>query len=539
MDLTTGTTLKFSVRLGSTRVGCPRPSNIAESVFVQYSTNGGVTWTLMLTIPYNKPWLSLSQRYSLGFPNASKTPSTRMRWYQPIASGSDLDVWAIDDVAINIDECQSQPCQNGGTCRHRVQTSGYFCICPTFSTGSQCEIRDRLCSFNPCRNGGRCSPDFTTHTFVCLCLRGFTGPSCESQIDYCSLHQPCQNGATCNRRNGGYSCTCPRSFTGTVCQTAIDLCDIYSYYCRNGGTCTGIAGTGNVQCRCPSGVFGRQCSYDINECRTTANLCQNGGRCFNTVGSYFCACPANTTGRNCAAIIATPCYPNPCQNGGACYPLSGNSYVCWCPPRLTGRQCSHCETNLCQNGGTCTVSEKTGRQYCECVEGYIGAQCTKQTSVRAASSGPGNSGSVPLWAYIVAGVGGVLILFLLIAGIFIYKRRRVQRTFQNPAPAISLIGNPLYFANQWQSVPPDFSVDQMVANRHFPTVWGTLPAASAADDFQTYNSVIDGPSPVLVRDTFQHPDITTTDPTDDLPPTLPSGTVASPVPVGGPSNTSQ
>ena len=33
--------------------------------------------------------------------NETKTTSTRIRWYQPIASGSNLDVWALDDVYID------------------------------------------------------------------------------------------------------------------------------------------------------------------------------------------------------------------------------------------------------------------------------------------------------------------------------------------------------------------------------------------------------------------------------------------------------
>lgn len=33
--------------------------------------------------------------------NATKTPSTRIRWYQPKASGSNTDVWALDDVYID------------------------------------------------------------------------------------------------------------------------------------------------------------------------------------------------------------------------------------------------------------------------------------------------------------------------------------------------------------------------------------------------------------------------------------------------------
>lgn len=33
-------------------------------------------------------------------PLASKTPSTRFRWWQPLHSGEGYDQWAIDDVII-------------------------------------------------------------------------------------------------------------------------------------------------------------------------------------------------------------------------------------------------------------------------------------------------------------------------------------------------------------------------------------------------------------------------------------------------------
>lgn len=43
--------------------------------------------------------------FSLSFvhyelPLASKTPSTRFRWWQPLHSGEGYDQWAIDDVII-------------------------------------------------------------------------------------------------------------------------------------------------------------------------------------------------------------------------------------------------------------------------------------------------------------------------------------------------------------------------------------------------------------------------------------------------------
>ena len=40
-------------------------------------------------------------------------------------------------LAIDIDECESEPCQNGGTCDDEVNS--YTCECVDGYTGLQCE----------------------------------------------------------------------------------------------------------------------------------------------------------------------------------------------------------------------------------------------------------------------------------------------------------------------------------------------------------------------------------------------------------------
>ena len=91
--------MQFTVRMGSNGPGCSQPSDNTKNVFVQYSTNGGITWNVLETIQYNiSPPL---KSYCLPFPLAVKTAPVRIRWYQPIASGSALDVWAIDHVVIS------------------------------------------------------------------------------------------------------------------------------------------------------------------------------------------------------------------------------------------------------------------------------------------------------------------------------------------------------------------------------------------------------------------------------------------------------
>ena len=99
LNLTQSYSMQFTIQVGSSRLGCPRPTDSTKNIFLQYSTNGGVTWNLMQTIPFFFGTSPAQQ--NVLFPNAAKTSSTRIRWYQPGASGSNLDVWAIDDVYID------------------------------------------------------------------------------------------------------------------------------------------------------------------------------------------------------------------------------------------------------------------------------------------------------------------------------------------------------------------------------------------------------------------------------------------------------
>ena len=44
---------------------------------------------------------------------------------------------------IDIDECDSSPCQNGGTCQDRV--NGYVCTCKLGYIGANCERGNMDC----------------------------------------------------------------------------------------------------------------------------------------------------------------------------------------------------------------------------------------------------------------------------------------------------------------------------------------------------------------------------------------------------------
>ena len=60
---------------------------------------------------------------------------------------------AVSGIFTEIDECESDPCQNGGTCNEGV--NGYQCDCPPFISGINCETGKRC----PMLGEGWCCAD--------------------------------------------------------------------------------------------------------------------------------------------------------------------------------------------------------------------------------------------------------------------------------------------------------------------------------------------------------------------------------------------
>ena len=88
--------LSFQVNSDST--DCVAPQNINEGILLQYSTNGGVTWTTLLNIAYDD---NNAEIKTVVIPDAAKTTYTRFRWWQPFNPGLNLAQWSLDNVRIN------------------------------------------------------------------------------------------------------------------------------------------------------------------------------------------------------------------------------------------------------------------------------------------------------------------------------------------------------------------------------------------------------------------------------------------------------
>ncbi len=57
----------------------------------------------------------------------------------PSSAGHPISAFAPTASQTNIDDCASQPCQNGGTCTDGVDA--YTCACAAGYEGTNCEVR--------------------------------------------------------------------------------------------------------------------------------------------------------------------------------------------------------------------------------------------------------------------------------------------------------------------------------------------------------------------------------------------------------------
>lgn len=271
------------------------------------------------------------------------------------------------ECEIEINECDPQPCLNGGLCTDLV--NDFKCTCPDGFFGKQCTSRFDYCSSNPCINGGTCESG--ANEFICQCPPEYTGQKCESKLDKCTFGI-CQNGGACRDTENGFKCSCNFGYTGAHCEIDTNSCEYTPNLCENGGTCVNFLNQSS--CKCAPGYNGPRCEFK-NPCLTQS--CGSGGTCIMSPNfkDYVCVCRPGFTGKNCEEDLdECTLYNNPCRGRGSCTNTYG-SYRCKCESGYEGKDCesAQCSPTTCLNGGTCLKTRQS--HYCACPEGFRGRNC--------------------------------------------------------------------------------------------------------------------------------------------------------------------
>ncbi|XP_068931510.1 protein jagged-1 [Petaurus breviceps papuanus] len=277
---------------------------------------------------------------------------------------------ASNDTPEGVRYISSNVCGPHGKCRS--QSGGKFtCECNKGFTGTYCHENINDCESNPCKNGGTCIDG--VNSYKCICGDGWEGTYCETNINDCSKN-PCHNGGTCRDLVNDFYCECKNGWKGKTCHSRDSQCDEAT--CNNGGTC--YDEVDSFKCMCPAGWEGATCNIARNS-SCLPNPCHNGGTCVVNGDSFTCVCKEGWEGPICTQNT-NDCSPHPCYNSGTCVD-GDNWYRCECAPGFAGPDCriniNECQSSPCAFGATC-VDEINGYR-CICPPGHSGPKCQEVT----------------------------------------------------------------------------------------------------------------------------------------------------------------
>uniref|UniRef100_A0A3Q4B3V1 Uncharacterized protein n=1 Tax=Mola mola TaxID=94237 RepID=A0A3Q4B3V1_MOLML len=92
---------------------------------------------------------------------------------------------------MDLNECDSSPCQNGATCEDAANS--YICHCPVPELGVEpwggrdCDVRLVGCKQNQCQHEAGCVPVLTNdgeHSYTCMCPPGWSGYRCNTSTTF-------------------------------------------------------------------------------------------------------------------------------------------------------------------------------------------------------------------------------------------------------------------------------------------------------------------------------------------------------------------
>uniref|UniRef100_A0A7N6AB15 Delta-like protein n=1 Tax=Anabas testudineus TaxID=64144 RepID=A0A7N6AB15_ANATE len=279
----------------------------------------------------------------------------------------------------NINDCESNPCRNGGTCIDKV--SVYQCICGDGWEGVHCEIIclcklvvwESQCDEATCNNGGTCYDE--GNTFQCKCSPGWEGATCNIAKNSSCLPNPCENGGTCVVTGESFTCVCKEGWEGpTYLELQTDVSPPRFFPCSyNSGTC--VDGDNWYRCECAPGFAGPDCR--ISEYLPFIQLCpdfrwscqlelarvagQSHSIQINVLASQLslhwaamwcgptsCKLGAKgrggcSSGQSCIPIREGHCFVKPCPDSGECWRSNPP------PPSTKCHPSSSYQDNSCAN----------------------------------------------------------------------------------------------------------------------------------------------------------------------------------------------
>uniref|UniRef100_A0A3Q2XA83 Crumbs cell polarity complex component 2 n=1 Tax=Hippocampus comes TaxID=109280 RepID=A0A3Q2XA83_HIPCM len=152
-----------------------------------------------------------------------------------------------ENCQVDEDECAQYPCENDGECFQRSdvenygalpeltaanfsyeEAAGFICHCQPGFTGVHCEVDIDECDSNPCQNGATCED--AANSYICQCpepepdKEPLGGRNCDVLLVGCQQHQ-CQHDGICMPLltaygEHSYTCLCGPGWTGGLCNTS-------------------------------------------------------------------------------------------------------------------------------------------------------------------------------------------------------------------------------------------------------------------------------------------------------------------------------
>ena len=311
-----------------------------------------------------------------------------------------------------------------------MESSTMACECPSGFAGDRCQFIDiDDCNPNPCKNGGSCEAA-DEEPYTCFCKSGFTGKDCSIRRQVCSHATPCLNGGTCTIRitlSGNLSeCLCASGYTGNRCADRVQSTASTKSGLTGSTAPPGKSTTLAVSGSSPSA--GDDCSSS-NE----AQSCQNGGSCRQN----RCMCPDGYTGKRCEVVLSS-CVSSPCGANETCRDLSNNillQHTCVCKDGYTGRPCRRrsdirttalydfCSLHKpCDNGGTCHLSFN-GVYQCHCPRGFIGHSCEVDANAVVQAQSGSKESRVPAWAWVIFVTGLIIAIAVVTTAVLYYRKK--------------------------------------------------------------------------------------------------------------------